>query len=115
MSWVRMITRFTSVSLVIFFIGFLLPGFAIIPFSSAVLVGFLIAGLGYLVEKLALKKEAFPFTYGLIGFIVTLTSLSVLKLRLLNQQLSWLGLLLTSLIIGLIDLIIPSTLKKTNQ
>jgi len=107
-----MITRFTSVSLVVFFLGSLLPNLALIPFPSAVLAGFFIAGLGYFVEKLALKKEAFPFTYGLIGFIVTLSGLTVLKLRLYNLHISWLGLLLTSVIIGLIDLIFPSTLKK---
>lgn len=115
MSWLRMITRFTAVSLVVLFISYLLPGLAIIPFSAAVLVGFFIAGLGYLVEILALNKEALPFTYGLIGFIVTFTGLTVLKLKLLNLHISWLGLILTSLIIGLIDLIIPSTIKRTNE
>jgi putative membrane protein len=107
-----MITRFTSISFVIFFISSLLPGLALVPFPHAVLIGFFLAGLGYFVEKLTLKKGAYPFSYGLIGFIVTLTGLTLLKLRLLNLQISWLGLLLTSLIIGLIDLIIPSTINK---
>ncbi len=106
-----MITRFIAVSLAILFIGYLLPGFSIIPFSTAVLGGFFIAGLGYLIETVALKKEALPYTHGVVGFTATTLGLIVFKVLLLTINISWLGLILTSLIIGLVDLIIPSSLK----
>jgi len=96
--------------LVVLGLGYLLPIFSVLPVSTAFLAGVLIAGLAYLVETFFLKKEVLPFTHGLITFFLSLGGLTFLKIG-FQADLSWLGLLLAALIIGLVDLIIPSALK----
>ena len=110
MPWLRFGIRFITASLVISGIGYLLPIFSVLPLSHAALAGLTIAGFGYLFETFILKKEVLPFTHGLISFILSLLGLIFLR-TILQMEFSWLGLLLAALLIGLVDLIIPSTLK----
>lgn len=109
MFW-RFMIRMVTVCLVVLSLGYLLPIFSVLPVSTAALAGVIIAGLGYVVETLILKKEALPFTHGLISFFLSLGGLTFIKMS-LQMDFSCLGLLLAALIIGLVDLIIPSTLK----
>ena len=69
-----------------------------------------IAGLNFFVETIILKKEVLPFTQGLISFFLSLFGLISLKM-VSGIDFSWLSLLLAALLIGLVDLIIPATLK----
>ncbi|NLC52448.1 MAG: hypothetical protein GX770_00575 [Firmicutes bacterium] len=110
MSWRRFGFKFAAAFFVILGLGYLLPYFSVLPVSTAAIAGLTIAGLIFFVETIILKKEVLPFTHGLISFSLTLFGLTFLKI-VTTIDLSWLGLLLTALIIGLVDLIIPSTLK----
>lgn len=109
MLW-RFTIRLFTVGLVLLSLGYLLPIFSILPLTTAFLTGVFIAGLAFAVEIFLLKKEVLPFTQGLITFFLSLGGLSFLKIG-FQVDFSWLGLLLAALIIGLVDLIIPTTLK----
>lgn len=111
MSWLRTISRLITVSLVLLLIGYLLPGCSVLPISTSFLMGFIIASFGFLSETLILKRKSLPYTYGLNSFIISLIGITLLKSLLPNIQISWLGLILSSLIIGLVELIIPTTIK----
>lgn len=111
MAWLRTIIRFTSSTLLLLFLGYILPGYTVLSFSAAVIGGFFLAGLGFLSEVLILKKEAPPYFHGLAGFITALVGIFLLQLFLPGVRISWLGILITALIIGLTDLIVPTTLK----
>jgi putative membrane protein len=106
----RLAFRLINVFLVVFGLGYLLPVFSVLPVSTAALAGLIIASLSCLVETLVLKKEILPFTSGLISFFLSLGGLIFIKVF-LKINLSWLGLILAALLIGLVDLIMPSTLK----
>ena len=110
MPWLRFAVRFVAISVIVLGLGRALPQFSIIPVSTAAVAGLAIAGLGYLIETLILKKEVLPFTHGLISFFLSLGGLFFLKTG-FKIDFSWLDMLLAALIIGLVDLIIPSTLK----
>ncbi|HHW12358.1 MAG TPA: hypothetical protein GXX33_05075 [Firmicutes bacterium] len=110
MSWRRFGFKFAAAFLVVFGLGYLLPNFSVLPVSTAAFAGLTIAGLSFCVETLILKKDVLPFTYGLISFFLSLFGLAFLKMG-AAIDLSWLGLLAAALIIGLVDLIIPSTLN----
>jgi hypothetical protein len=106
-----MISRLTTVSLVLLLIGYLLPGCSVLPLSTSFLVGFTITSFGFLSEILILKRKSLPYTYGLNSFVISFIGLTLIKLFLPDVNISWLGLVLSSLIIGLVELIIPTTIK----
>ncbi|HHT04760.1 MAG TPA: phage holin family protein [Hydrogenispora sp.] len=110
MSWRRFGFKFAAVFFVVLGLGYLLPNFSILPVSTAAIAGLVIAGLNFFVETIILKKEVLPFTQGLISFFLSLFGLISLKM-VSGIDFSWLSLLLAALIIGLVDLIIPATLK----
>lgn len=110
MSWRRFGVKFAVTCAAILSLGYLLPVFSVLPVSTTVSVGLTIAGLHSFVETVLLKKEILPFTHGLISFFLSLFALIGLKM-VTTIDFSWLGLLLVALINGLVDLIIPATLK----
>ncbi|HBR28117.1 MAG TPA: hypothetical protein DD734_03575 [Firmicutes bacterium] len=109
MPWFRFTVRFVTVSLVVFGLGRILPQFALLPVSTGVLFGLAIAVLALFIETFILKEEVLPFTHGLISFFLSLFGLFFLKTG-YAPDISWLGMILAALIIGLVDLIIPVTL-----
>ncbi|NLM36887.1 MAG: hypothetical protein GX202_02025, partial [Firmicutes bacterium] len=72
MSWRRFGFKFATAFLVVFGLGYLLPNFAALPVSTTAFAGLAITVLHFFVETLILKKEALPFTYGLISFFLSL-------------------------------------------
>lgn len=110
MSWRRFGLKLATAFIVLLGLGYLLPLFSVLPVSTSAIAGLTIAGLSFIVETLVLKKEVLPFTHGLISFFLSLFALILLRM-VAKIDFSWLGLLLAALLIGLSDLIIPSTLK----
>ncbi len=106
MNWLRTILRFVVAAIVLMVIGFLVPGFQMLNFFTALIAAVVIAGISYLVE-LVLGDDISPYAHGVVGFIVSAMVIYVAQFLVPGMSVSIVGALLASLLIGLIDLFIP--------
>lgn len=107
MSLLNHLFRFIIASLVLLFVGFLVPGFAIHGFFTAILAAAVIAALGWMVEGF-LGGEVSPYGRGLIGFLSTAVIIYITKFIVRGVEVTLIGALLAALLIGIIDLFLPS-------
>ena len=110
MDWLRTIIRFVVAALVLMFIGALVPGFKSMGFGTALLAALVIAGLSYLIG-LVLGHDLSPYAHGVVGFLVSAVVIYITQFLVPGMRVSVIGALLGSLVIGLIDLFIPTKLK----
>lgn len=106
----RMIVRFIVSALVLMAVGYVLPGFGPIGFLNALLAAVVISILGYLAESL-LGDKASPQSRGVIGFISAAVVIYAAQFLVPALDVSILGALLASLVIGLIDIFVPTELR----
>jgi putative membrane protein len=110
LDWLRTIIRFVVAALVLMFIGALVPGFKSLNFMSALLAAIVIAGISYLIE-LVLGRDISPYAHGVVGFLVSAVVIYITQFIVPGMSVSIIGALLASLLIGLIDLFIPTKVK----
>lgn len=104
------IVRFIVAALVILFLGFLLPGFRIVGFWNALLAAVVIALAGWAIEQLFGKRIS-PYGRGLVGFLVGAAVIYGAQFVVPSMQVSVVGALLASLVIGVIDAFVPNELR----
>ncbi|WDL96164.1 phage holin family protein [Alicyclobacillus sp. ALC3] len=104
------IVRFVVSALVLMFVGFLVPGFGHLSFGSAIVAAVVIALLGWAMEALFGRRIS-PYGRGLVGFISGAVVLYVAQLFVPAMHVTILGALLASLVIGIIDLFIPTEMR----
>lgn len=110
MNWLRHILRFVIAALVLMAVSYLVPGFSRLGFINALLAALVIAGLGYLVELL-LGRDVSPYARGVVGFLVSAVVIYLTQFVVPGMAVSILGALLASLVIGIVDMFIPTKLK----
>jgi putative membrane protein len=110
MDWLRIIVRFVVSALVLMFIGVIVPGFKTLNFTSALLAAVVIATVGYLIE-LVLGRNISPYAHGVVGFLVSAIVIYITQFIVPGMSVSVIGALLASLVIGLIDLFVPTKVK----
>jgi len=110
MAWVQRIIRFLTASLLLLFVGFLVPGFAIHGVSTAILTAAIITALGWILASL-FEIHMSPYGRGLIGFGSTAITLYLTQFVVKGVSVSILGAFLASLLIGIIDLFLPSKIR----
>lgn len=110
MNWLRHIFRFVLAALVLMAVGYLVPGFSGLTFGKALLAALVIAGLGYLIELL-LGRDVSPYAHGVVGFLVSALVIYLAQFIVPGMAVSLLGALLASLVIGVVDMFIPTKLK----
>ncbi|GAA4704575.1 phage holin family protein [Brevibacillus fulvus] len=106
MTIMRHIIRFVVAAIVLMIVGFLVPGFSINSFWTALLASVIIALLGWVVEAIFGDKIS-PYNRGIVGFIVSAVVLYVTQFFIAGFRVTILGALLASLVIGIVDLFIP--------
>lgn len=106
MNFLGTIIRFVVSAIVLLIVGFLVPGFAVLSFGSAILAAVVIAVLGWAIERL-FGREVSPFGRGISGFISAAIVIYVAQWFIPGMRVTLLGALLASLVIGIIDLFIP--------
>lgn len=106
----RMIVRFIVSALVLMFIGYLVPGFGPLGFLNALLAAVVISVLGYLVEML-LGENVSPQSRGVIGFITAAAVIYLAQFLVPALNVSILGALIAALVIGIIDIFVPTELR----
>lgn len=104
------IIRFVVSALVLMFVGFLVPGFGVMGFWSAILAAVIIALLGMAMEALFGRRIS-PYGRGIVGFISSAIVIYVAQLFVPGMRVSILGALLAALVIGIIDLFVPTNLR----
>lgn len=103
------VMRFIVASLVILFLAFLLPGFTIVGFWTAIGAAAAIALAGWGVEAAAGHRTSpSPYARGLVGFAVSALILYLMPFVVRHAHISALGALLAALIIGVIDAFVPA-------
>lgn len=108
------IVRFIVSALVLMFVGFLVPGFGHLNFWSALIAAIVIALLGWAMEALFGRRTS-PYSRGLVGFISGAVVLYVAQLFVPAMRVTILGALLASLVIGIIDLFVPTEMRRTKR
>lgn len=106
----RMIVRFIVSALVLMFVGFLVPGFGPISFVNALIAAVVISVLGYLVELL-IGKNVSPQGRGIVGFITAAAVIYLAQYIVPALDVTILGALIAALVIGLIDVFVPTELR----
>jgi putative membrane protein len=104
------IVRFVVSALVLMFVGFLVPGFGVSGFWTALFAAVVIALLGWAIEALFGPRIS-PYGRGIVGFLSGAVVLYVAGLFVPGMRVTVLGALLASLIIGIIDLFVPTEMR----
>ncbi|MBO8141563.1 MAG: phage holin family protein [Firmicutes bacterium] len=111
MGFVGTIVRFVVSALVLMLVGFLVPGFAPLGFLNALLAAVVIAALGWVVEA-TLGRQVSPFGRGIVGFVIAALVIWATQFFVPGMQVTMLAALLAALVIGIIDLFVPTTISR---
>lgn len=107
----KLIIRFLVSAVVLLVVSWLLPGLSVAGFTGALIAAVVIAGLGYLAEKL-LGERATPQARGFAGFISAAIVIYLAQFIIPGSiNVSVIGALLASVVIGLVDAVIPTDLR----
>ncbi len=110
MNIVGTIVRFVVSALVLMLVGFLVPGFRVSGFWTALLAAVVIALLGWAIEALFGRRIS-PYGRGIVGFISGAVVLWVAQMFVPGMRVTLLGALIASLVIGIIDLFVPTEMR----
>ncbi|WP_340701216.1 phage holin family protein [Brevibacillus borstelensis] len=106
MTILRHVIRFVVAAVVLMFVGFLVPGFSVNNFWTALIAAVVIALLGWVVEAFFGDRIS-PYNRGIVGFLVSAFVIYLTQFVVTGFYVTILGALLASLVIGIIDLFIP--------
>ncbi|WP_016696521.1 phage holin family protein, partial [Rhodococcus rhodochrous] len=106
MTILRHVIRFVVAAVVLMFVGFLVPGFSVNNFWTALIAAVVIALLGWVVEAFFGDRIS-PYNRGIVGFLVSAVVIYLTQFVVTGFYVTILGALLASLVIGIIDLFIP--------
>jgi putative membrane protein len=100
--------RFIVSALVLMIVSWLVPGFSVGGFWSAILLALVIAVASWIIEGIFGKKIT-PFGRGIVGFLVSALVIWLAQFIVSGVATSMIGAILAALVIGIIDLFIPVT------
>lgn len=106
---IRLTTAVFSLMLTTVFI----PGFVVYQFQTAFVIGIIISFIGWVIEYF-LQGEISPFARAVIGVVVTAGVLSLFSITNL-VSINLLGLIVTSLLTGTVDLFFPTYARYTES
>ena len=107
----RHIIRFIVSVIVLELVAFLVPGFTIASFGSAILAALAIMVVGWLIEMITGNKIT-PYGRGIVGFLVSASVLYLIQYLVPGFRIGLFSALIASLIIGIIDIFVPTTRSK---
>lgn len=106
-----MIVRFIVSALVLMFVGLVVPGFYIAGFWTAILAAIVIAAFGWICERLFGRRVS-PYARGVVGFVAGAVVIFVAQAVVPGMHVTILGALLASLVIGIVDLFVPTAMRS---
>ncbi|TGE39830.1 phage holin family protein [Desulfosporosinus fructosivorans] len=106
-----MIVRFVVSALVLLLVSYIVPGLKVNGFTGALIAAVVIAVLGYAIEKLFGDKIT-RTGRGAVGFITAAVVIYFSQFIVPGYiTVSIIGALLSSLVIGIVDSFVPTTLR----
>lgn len=102
--------RFVVSALVLMVLSLVLPGFRVAGFLNALIAAVVIAALGFAVESL-IGRNVSPYARGVVGFLAGAVVIYGAQFLVPTMQVTVVGALLASLIIGLVDAFVPTELR----
>lgn len=110
MDWLGTVIRFIVSAIVLMIVAFIIPGFAPLGFFNALLAAIVIAAIGWVIEA-TLGKGVSPFGRGIVGFIVSAIVIWATQFVIPAMSVTVFGALLAAVVIGIIDLFVPTTVR----
>jgi len=108
---VGMIVRFIVSALVLLVVSWIVPGLRVAGFTGALIAAAVIAILGYIIERLFGDKVT-RMGRGTVGFLTAAVVIYFSQYLVPGSiSVSIIGALLASLVIGIIDSFVPTTLR----
>jgi len=104
------VVRFIISALVLMVVSWLIPGFRVAGFLNALLAAVVISVVGYLMERIFGGKVT-PQARGIIGFLTAAVVIYLTQFLIPTMQVSIIGALLASLVIGIADIFVPTELR----
>lgn len=114
MTILRHIIRFVVAAIVLMITSAIVPGFQIAGFWSAFLAAVVIAILGWIIESF-LGREVSPYARGIVGFAVSAAVIYLTQFFVPGLRVTLMGALLGALVIGIIDLLVPTKARITSH
>ena len=99
--------RFIVAAIVLMVTAWLTPGFSEMGFGTALIAALVIAVIDWAVQRI-FKIDASPFGRGIVGFIISAVIIYLTQFLVPGMSISIWGAIIASLIIGIIDAIIPT-------
>ena len=106
-SWIGVVVRFIVAAIVLMVTAWLTPGFSEMGFGTALIAALVIAVIDWAVQRI-FKIDASPFGRGIVGFIISAVIIYLTQFLVPGMSISIWGAIIASLIIGIIDAIIPA-------
>lgn len=106
MHFLGTIVRFIVSAIVYLLVSYIVPGFSIANFGTAVLAAIVVALIGWVLEAL-FGEHVTRFHRGIIGFVVSALVLYVAQWVVPGMRVTLLGAVIASLVIALVDLFLP--------
>jgi len=108
---IRTIIRFLVSAVVLMVVSWLVPGMSVAGFTGALIAALVIAAIGWVAEKV-FGAEASPQARGLVGFLVAAVVIYLTQFIVPGSiSVSIIGALLASLVIGIVDAVVPTSLR----
>ncbi len=106
------VVRFIVAALVLLLVSWLLPGFSVAGFRGALVAALIIAVLGYAVEAV-LGRRISHRNRGIVGFFVSAAVIYFAQFIIPHYlTVSVLGALLAAVVIGVLDVFVPTPLRS---
>jgi putative membrane protein len=102
------VVRFIVSALVLLVVSWIVPGFRVGGFWSAVFLALVIAVAAWVIEGI-FGKRITPFGRGIVGFLISALVIWLAQFIVTGVSTSMIGAVLAALVIGIIDLFIPVT------
>ena len=107
---IRLHIRLIVSAIVLMVTAAIVPGFRSLGFTQALLAAIAIAAVSYLIETI-MGKNVSPYGRGVVSFIVSAVVIYMVQFLVPGLSVSVFGAILGALVIGIIDLFVPTTLR----
>lgn len=104
---VRFIVRFVVAAFVLMIASWLIPGFVVSGFITALVAALVIAAADYLIERI-FGFDASPFGRGISGFLVSAAIIYIAQYFVTGMGVTLWGAIIAALVIGLADMLLPT-------
>ncbi|SEF90580.1 Uncharacterized membrane protein YvlD, DUF360 family [Caloramator fervidus] len=106
-SLIGLIVKFLVNAVILVIASFLVPGFRVAGFGTAILAAIAISLLDYIIG-LVFKLDASPFGRGIVGFLISAAIIYLTQFIVAGVAVTAWGAILAALVIGILDMIVPT-------